>query len=435
MATSASANKLKISNMEVNFRKKALLVIIFAFLNCYIVPALGSSSLNVIQSYYPQVFGWSATSVALPVTIAGIIKIAAIFIFGTIIIKIGPTKVMWPATALMGLGIIGFANSSSIGAYSIFMIIAQLASAVAQLAMFSLVSNWFVSYRGRVLGIVTIGAPLNSATMVTFLTAGTASVGFNMTFSIFGIAIVLIGVLVAVLCKDTPEHFGMLVDGIQRSPEELAALAPPSPDSDEWPLKRVIRTKEVWLLGIIWGVFMFCLTGSMANFVGILTSKGIDIVQTISYLSVGALLGIPISYLFGWIDDKIGSIKATFILGICFCLTALNILLIKGPESTVNLMLTSFFIGCMTGALPNLQPSSAAFVFGRKYFMHLQRYVGVVTSIIAAFTVSFIAMLKDLTGGYQLAFQIILGGCVVATLLVLTLKSHAPENERVREKN
>ena len=49
--------------------------------------------------------------------------------------------------------------------------------------------------------------------------------------------------------------------------------------------------------------------------------------QAVKYLSIGAILGIPMSYVFGLIDDKVGTVKAAIVLGLCELLPILGLML------------------------------------------------------------------------------------------------------------
>ena len=71
------------------FIRRTVGIIVIGFLTMYFSCALGADCLNVIQPAFEQKFGWSYTSITLPVTIGAYVVIAAAFVYSTIIMKHG----------------------------------------------------------------------------------------------------------------------------------------------------------------------------------------------------------------------------------------------------------------------------------------------------------------------------------------------------------
>ena len=109
-----------------------------------------------------------------------------------------------------------------------------------------LAANWFIKYRGRVMGIITLGSPLFSvigtSVMTTFI-----STRLNGDYRPFyvGICIVLVAIalLVALLLKDAPENAGLYPDGADHPP-----ISESSVDEVHLTVKQVLSQPKAWWL-------------------------------------------------------------------------------------------------------------------------------------------------------------------------------------------
>ena len=152
-----------------------ILGVIFMFL----YSGLQNDQINIIQGFS----AWENTSTQLPMTVGNFVCIVLTFVFGTCFIKFGVRKTLIPCIAVCALGCLGIVAANGIAAinpalevgkhavndpavtgnYALFWVslfAVRCACMCLQMAGFQLAASWFVRYRGRVLGIVTLGSPL-----------------------------------------------------------------------------------------------------------------------------------------------------------------------------------------------------------------------------------------------------------------------------------
>lgn len=155
---------------QKKWRGFSLRVMIIAFLIYFMNAAFAGNLNNIYNTYFPDLYGWSRSAIALPATIASFIKIPTAFFFATALMRWSVKKILPGSIAMVGIGQILISLSGQYYAFFAGIMISYLACQLMELAVFALCANWFMDTRGRVLGFVTIGAPLSTAITVNVIT-------------------------------------------------------------------------------------------------------------------------------------------------------------------------------------------------------------------------------------------------------------------------
>ena len=464
MAAAAPANTAK-------FRRYAVIFCILGVIWMFLYSGLQNDQINIIQAS-------SAWATQLPITIGNIVCIVLTFVFGTLFIKFGAKKTLIPCIAVCALGCLGIAAANGVqittttgevmtmqaataagvtdytvkgsyGLYFVSLFLVRCACMCFQMAGFQMAASWFIRYRGRVLGIVTLGSPLFSligtSAMTTFIAT---NLGGDYRPFYIGICVLLVvvAVLTALLIKDYPEQAGLYPDGAAEPPKSEAG-------SDEVHLtaKQVLSQKKSWMLIVNFGAFQFvincCMASMVAWFMYLCTSNwdtvaaaaaanGMDglfagtgpmflfVGYAVKWLSVGVLIGIAVSFVFGVIDDKFGTPIATLILGITEffpvigLMTQANVVATTGMPSVPMLILWGFGVACMTGGVPTMHPASMSFVFGRREYQSANRVIMAIqlipSAVAATIMMSLIQSGKGTAAWIMVLVVIVIG--IIATI-------------------
>ena len=464
------------------FARYAVAFCILGILFMFMYSGLANDQINIIQSFS----AWSKTDTQQPLSVANLVCIALTFVYGTCFIKFGVRKTLVPCIVMTALGCVGLAAANGLasagesltvsghatgdplvtGTYwllwiSLFVI--RCGCMCLQMAGFQLASSWFVHYRGRVLGIISLGSPLFSvlctSVMTTFISR---RLGGDYRPFYIGIAIVLaaVAVLTVLLLRDRPEDVGLFPDGADHPPAsehiEEAALT----------VRQVLSMKKSWLMICNFGAYQFIVITCMASLAAWFTHLCVanaDVVaagqlgslftelgglkgtgastlfigQATKWLSVGAILGIPMSFIFGTINDKLGTPVASLILGITELFTVIglmaqqNAVASTGSCSVPMLILWGFGVGCMTGGTPALHPASINFAFGRRSYQSANRVIMAIQLIPSAVGASIMIALIDAGKGllgYWILFAIVLFG--IATTIPMFRMKNANADDR-----
>ena len=465
------------------FARYAAAFCVLGILFMFMYSGLQNDQINIIQSFS----AWSKTSTQQPLAVGNLACIALTFVYGTCFIRFGVRRTLIPCIVVAALGCVGLVCANGlacanealtvsghgandplvVGNYLLFWIslfAIRCCCMCLQMAGFQLASSWFVRYRGRVLGIISLGSPLFSVLCTSVMTSFISRrLGGDYRPFYIGIALVLtaVAVLTALLLRDKPEDVGLFPDGADKPPV--------SEHVEETPLtvKQVLCMKKSWLMICNYGAYQFIVITCMASlaawfaylcvtnaevvaagplgqlFVELGGLKGtgasaLFIGQATKWLSVGAILGIPMSFVFGFINDKLGTPVASLILGVTELCTVVGLMAqhsavaATGACSVPMLILWGFGVGCMTGGTPALHPASINFAFGRRSYQSANRVIMAIQLIPSAVGASVMIALIDAGKGmlgYWILIGIVLFG--IATTLPMFRMKDANAADRV----
>lgn len=407
------------------FRRAAFPVLIAGIFLMYMYSCLMTDHINALQPFYAATYGWDSTKITDPVTYAALAVIVFTLVVGTLFIKFGVTRVLVPSTLLCGLATVGLSFAGAhYPIYFICLFLMRLLTLVFQMGTMQLCTNWFLELRGRALGFATIGNPLCTATAITLLTLGTRSSLGMKTYTILGGITILMGVVMAFLVKSSPEELGLNPDGAETAPVSYGKDEKDSTIT----LREVFSNPNAWLLTVAFGIINFTIVAIMAFFVPYMASTGTSDAIFLPALSAAALLGMPISYFLGWVDDRFGTVKACVLLCCTFFL-ALGALYFMGANNAVLIAVAAFGMAGVTGGTPNLHPSMTAYVFGRKNYQAANRYIMTIQAAFQAFATLFMSKVADITGSFRPGYAIMTVMVLVA-LLCLLIIGRTPDFDR-----
>lgn len=402
------------------FRKNAIIVYVCGIIAFYLATGLMNDHINILQPYYAEQYGWSATAITMPITVASYVAIPMAVVFGLLFHKFSIRLLMGGCTMVLGLATLALGMAGDhILVYAVSLFLVRLMVLPLALGVQSLCTNWFIESRGRALGIVTMGGPLCSATLVALLTMAVGSaLGFTGTYRIMGVIVIVVGVLFLCLLKDCPEQCGLHPDG--------ASAAPASRKEGETArLSQILSNGNTYLIVLSVGLLWLSLVGTMAFFVPRMAATGTEPEVYLTTLTVSALLGVVLSYLVGIVDDKFGT-PAAFLLVCCFNLMAVAALLLMTKDNIALIVCAALGIAGMTGGLQNIQPSIISYIYGRDSFGAVNGWLYSFESVLSAFGVIYMSAILDRTGMLDAAYVGMIAMTAVAAVCVLLLWKRNP---------
>ncbi len=418
------------------FTGQALLLMLLGVFLMFFYAGLQTDHLNVLTPYLQATYGWDDLAITNPVTAAAIVSIVLYLVAGAAYVKYGVRRILVPSILLLALGCLGIAlagENYAIYAVSLFVVRALVVPLL--LGAFLLAANWFIKYRGRVLGVVTAGAPLFSIIGIAAMNWLANDVGLGLNVYAVIAAILVAMVLVAAFgIKDTPEESGLFPDGADHRPlsEEQDAGEPIT-------VRQLLGEVRAWQLIVSYGILQFVIVAMMAymavRYISLSTPENVPnlfVSEALIWLSVGAASGIPMSYVIGWIDDKLGSIKASLVLNILFFFAVVPLAVMPVGGSEVLMVVWAFGVACMTGGVPTMHPCITTYVYGRKHFMAANKWIMTIQAVPMAFAVAFMAAFND-AGMLTNAYYVLIGLLVVSFVTILTMRKIPDANAEDRD--
>lgn len=409
---------------KAKFRKWAIILCIFAFILNYFSIALGGDIYNVLALQFPD---YSKSQISYMMTIGAAIAIPMFFFGGTAMRKIDPRYIMVPAVILAGAMLFWMPRTSSYPQLMTCIVLMTIGMKVFDFCVFGVVSNWFLTQRGRMLGYITVATPLASATFTNFSTRLGDTIGPVVVFGTLGAFVVAIGVLCWFFFPRSPETKNVYPDGFERSPDEIARLKTVA--APKWTSKEILTNKMFWLYALSFGILSLLMAAVMPLFVPRMLSVGIERNMALNLMSVAAILGMFISVIWGWIDDKLGTPVACTILCVCYFFMMMGIRL-QAPNS-IWLYISVFGISFGTGGIPNLNASLCAYIFGREQYMNIMRFAQPVQQLIRLISLVMMAFFYDTYGSYDKGYNICIVLAAVAIVLIVLIGKKTYDPERI----
>ncbi len=285
-----------------------------------------------------------------------------------------------------------------------------------------IIANWFPRKRGIVMGYVTAFMPLASATYLYLLNWLIGTAGFQMGIAITGVMTIALGIIGAVSIKNTPEEVGMAPDNMPIDPEALRKMKEDEANYvSPWTMKKLLKNKTVWCIACAYGFMMLANTGVISQLVPRITiDKGFGTSMATLMFSVASVCGIILSVAWGWLDTKIGTKKASFVMLAWFIVSVIMNLI---PNNTITLWISIVMIGGDLGGTANFLVSMTTKIFGRRDFDAAYGVIYPIFSVIRTMAFAFVGFftkyMSDVFGQqYAGAYIGLIIACVVSMIFV-----------------
>jgi MFS family permease len=389
--------------------------------------------MNLILPALENTFGWAPQDVAVRLGALRVIMLPVAFVMGSVIMKFGIRWILVPCSIGTGVLIIAMANVQTLDQFVWVNVAIMIAGPSVMIGFAALSANWWVRSRGRALGIITMAFPLSTASFTMIGTKGIAAWGYQSFYTTVGVVQVVICLAGLWLVYDKPESLGFSPDGIPFTEKEKAAIAQKETFQSKWNLLRIFKTKELWAYGFAFALVSMMLGSIMSQMIPVFTSSGISINKALGMMSVAALAGLPLSYIWGWLDDKIGTPITSVVLAGTMIIGCVG-MAYGSAENTTPYYLAILCIALGTAGLPNLQQSLLAYLVGRKEFVNINRYTNVLQNISAGIAMAYVPVAYAHFGSYKPVFlSLIIFGAAGMVLMLFTRKSFDPERQEFIE--
>ena len=422
--------------IQTAFKPRAIGITIYFFILCYLFISMnGPDSMNLILPTLERIFGWAPPDVAVKLGVIRLIGIPVMFGIGTLFMKVGIKTVLLPCTILNGILVIAMGSVTTIDQFVWINIAIGFVAPVGFIALGGIVANWFVRSRGRILGIITIAFPLSTASFTFIGTKGIEAWGFQGFYSAVGIVLIIVGIIGYWLLFDKPESIGLSPDGVPLSEKEKADIKERESFQSEWSIMRIIKNKDLWAYALAWSLVGLVLGSIMSQMIPVFVSSGIPINEALGMMAVGALAGIPLSYVWGYLDDKIGT-PNTAMLFTTVLITGSIGMAYGSVENIEMYYLAIVCIALGSAGMPNLQPSSLAYIVGRKEFLNVQRYFHVVNAVFLSISMAYVPVMFSIWGSYKPVFLSLLVFIVLILIaLAFCRRTFDPERQAIMDQD
>lgn len=361
---------------------------------------------------------------AFYLTIEGLVTAISSPIWARLLEKYNFNLVMGVGTGCFGIGIIGFSFSNTLVMFYLFAILIGLGMAVVyMLAVPMLITNWFsAKKRGKMLGLATAFSGFGGFIWSPVLTALIQSSGYQTAYLVNGIlALVLCFIPGAFLVKRSPEEMGLTPYGYDpNEKEEIAA------DEAGASLKTALKSPAFWLiilatLGVCMGMGYASAEPGIAieRFVPGQMDESAAAMVGASAISAAAIANLIGKIVFGWVNDRFGSLPAWVIF---LLMSIVSFFLMLFATNAAIFIVAGFLLGTHNALMAVSFPLLTREVFGGKNFAQIWSYICVPFGAWSCFSASVVGWIFDGTGSYNGALWA--GACIFTAVLVIIVIVH-----------
>lgn len=342
--------------------------------------------------------------------------------------KFGPRLMLGLIALLFGAACFGLAWASGAVAFLVFFA-ALRALGQGSLTMTSilLTVQWFVRYRGRAIGMVSLGLAVASAFFPPFCQWLISVVGWRDSYRILGVAIwVLVIPATVFIVRDRPEKMGLHPDGLPPVVPEVklpemkegniieAALDPKA--------ARVWRSPRFWQLVLPLSAGPFVMTALIFHQISIFAERGHGTELTSVVFVVWASASALMTLLSGFLLERFQPQQV--LLGVLVLMLSGTLFLLL-VNSLLPALVYAILMGLAGGSFFVISGVIWVHYFGRKRVSAYQGAGALVNISGSALAPLPIAALQQFTGSYTAGIFVLAGVTLACCLLLLSFRGTA----------
>jgi len=376
-----------------------------AFLSLFSLVGIMFYGLPFFYDFWIQEFEWTRATVTSGSAFGKVI-VGPIFGFiaGWFIDKYGPRKLMLTGILMGGVALIGLSRMTALWQFYLFYLFNALGYLFGgPLPNQVLISRWFDSARGKVMGIAYLGIGIGGMLVPQIAKALNVELGWRDGLMCLGIIMIAVAFPMVWFVKENPEG---AATAVKQEPVKV-------------PFTDILKRSSFYLLLI----GSMCSIGAVAG-----TSQNLKLFlsidlaytqqQAANVLSIVLGASIIGRLLMGWLADKI---QKKYVMILIYALVTISIPLLFAATTNGVIYLFAFFFGMALGGDYMIIPLMAAELFGVKVMGRVMGIIIAADGLGEAFAPMLAAWLRDISGSYANGFSALIVLAFIGTIAVSLL--------------
>lgn len=336
---------------------------------------------NTVYPMFAEIRGWDINAMNAVSGIACIMKAVGVIALAGAVRKIGAKKLTVITLVISAALLIVFGTTKSFPLFLVVMLaIGFLGGGYEKNGGMTLTANWWPTKKGVVLGFTTMGIVAMNFVYVPYMPRLIGRFGLGMTMTFLAIILIVVAVIGAIAIKNTPEEAGEYPDGDPTYAVNGAEIAQMMKEyKSPFTLSKILSDRDTWFIGLGSAFAFLAVMSYIASAIPTMIGYGYAPQFATGIFAVGGVMGIIGSFIFGVIDQKVGTKKAFILYFVCIIIGFLFTLLM--PNGAVFCWLAGIIIFAAQGALCNLLPSYVATKYGRWDYVNAYRVIGFIFEV------------------------------------------------------
>ena len=354
-------------------------------------------------------FGWSRTALSVAFSLGRIE--GALFgpIEGYLTDRFGVRRMVLAGLLILGIGMVALRYIQTIwDFYGAIMVVFLGAGLAGFIPMMALINNWFSRRRATATGLGMTGGALGGI-LVPGVAWLVTTLGWRDTFMFFGIVVLLIAFPFTRLIRNRPEDYGLLPDGDQPLPVEIATSDAESSiktnqtrhDDGSFTLSEAIRTRAFWAVAITHGLGAAVMTTVSIHVVPAMTDAGLSLLKASSVVTIFTGTAALFRLMGGVLGDRYSKRPLIIIFNVIQGLAMLVAAVAHGfPVAVIFAVLFGIGHGVRVPLLVTIRGD----YFGRKHFATIFGVSQLPMNVVMMGAPIMVGLLFDSQGSYFIAF-------------------------------
>jgi MFS family permease len=382
-------------------------------------------------------FHWSRSVFTAAMSIGTFIGAFIAPAVGAHIDRFGPRWFLTASFSIFGATLILFSQVSNLWQYYAV----QIATRIVHMGAISpalnvIVPKWFVTQRGRAVGIASMGIRLGMTLNPLLAQVLVSRSGWRTATSAIAILVWSMAVLpVALFFRRQPEDLGLLPDGAtleeleKRRQAAATAGGPVSRRLDvSFTPRQVLLHPSFYLLTAAFSLGFLVVSASSLHFIPYLTDQAVTPGMAVIALAVWSAAAIPGALGAGLIAERV---SPRGVLIVIFLLMGSSFVLLLGVRSASQALLWGFYYGIVEGGVFIVQEVIYADYYGRQHLGAIRGIVWPVQATANALGGLIAAIAYDTTGSYAMIFIVFGVLCLLSAACLVLARPPALPSPKV----
>jgi MFS family permease len=353
-------------------------------------------------------FGWSRGATAGVFSLSSIVQGALSPVVGMLVDRVGPRRVMFGGTFVLGGACLLAGQIGSL--WALYLVVGGLMAAgvcaVTWVPAGALIAQWFANRRGSMLGLAFSGMGAGVLLMGPLSQWLIDGYGWRVAYRVLGAG--TLAVLVPLV------WFGIREAAVPAPPERMQAIRPTRAAGDgSREVGDALRTRAFWALFFAYLCTPLAVFPVVSHQVAFAVDQGYPRLFVAGIFGLTGLLSVAGRIVFGFAADRIGrELSATISYG-CTALGTLCLLSVETWQHVAGLYGYALLFGLGFGARGPIITAIAAQIFPGRRFGVIYGILSVGNGIGGAVAPWFAGVVHDVTGSYRVAFLVAVAFCGV----------------------
>lgn len=347
-------------------------------------------------------YAWSAAAISGAISFSRLEGGIEGPVVGYLIERYGARKILALGVLITGLGYILMLYVNTV--WMLYLVYGGVLSIGYNMgfthSLTTLLNNWFVKRRARVMSLYAIAAGLGGAIIVPLLSNSIMLYGWKTTAIFSGLAFWIVGIPATLIFRNYPEDMGLLPDGVpevELDSETVVALE----DEPKLTTREALQSGVFRRLLLAESLRTFLLASIVLHEIPHLVNIGIDEVTAAGILGLMISISIPGRLIFGFLGDYFEKRK---LLAVTMILQGIGVLIFAYASNIAHVYAFVAIYGLTYGGCIPLLMAFRGDLFGRKKFAQMSGIMSPFRTIGNVVGPVFAGYLFDLTGSYKIAF-------------------------------